>query len=199
MRYTKHPYTAHKGLTIMAFDFKTLTFIKASELPATGGFRTSTPKMAISENGQARFSKAVLTHDAWVDKTRLYIGWDAASRTLGIMPIGDKLPKGLTEADLFPLRSGEKHPDNKYVSLAGVLKVCGYDFRTSGQQNWDIELGAKGEFTIALPTSLPRKPKVERKKKETPAAVQAEAGKNTKLPDPNAAATNDEDDDPFGD
>ena len=181
----------------MAFDFKTLTFIKASDIPAGGGFRTSTPKIAISENGQARFSKAVLTHDAWVDKTRLYIGWDAASRTLGVMPIGDKLPKGLTEADLFPIRSGEKHPENKYVSLAGVLKVCGYDFKTSGQQNWDIEVGTKGEFTITLPTSLPRKAKVERKKKTIPAAVQAEAGKTTRLPV--APETADEDEDPFGD
>lgn len=170
------------------FDFKTLTFIKASELPVTSRFRTSTPALSISENGQGRLSKAILSHEAWAGKEKLYIGWDAESRTLGVMPIGDKLPKGVTEADLFTLKSGAKHPESKYLSIAGVCKVIGYDFAGSGNQTFDVELGAKGEFAVVIPTSLPKRDITPRKKKIA-ASVKAEAGSTTKIAEP--------DEDPF--
>lgn len=172
----------------MAFDFKTLTFIKASDMPVSARFRTSTPKMSISTNGQMRFSKATLTNEHWAGKKKLYVGWDAASRTLGAMPIGDKLPKGILDTELFDIRSSEKHPDNVYVSAAGICKLIGYDYIESGNQAWDIELGAKGEFSLVLPALLTKRPPM--RKKKTPASVQAEAGKATKLP---ATSTDDED------
>lgn len=171
------------------FDFKTLTFIKASEMPVAARFRASTPTLAISENGQGRLSKAILTSAEWSGKEKLYIGWDGESRTLGIMPIGDKLPKGVTEADLFPLKAGVKHPDSKYISIAGVCKLIGYDFAASGSQVFDVKLGAKGEFAVVIPTSLTRRAITPRKKKLA-LSVKAEAGSPTKLV---------AEEDPFGD
>jgi len=177
-----------------AFDFKTLTFIKASEIPANRAFgRTSTPKLGISENGQGRFSKALLEHEQWAGKTRLWVGFDPASRTLGIMPIGDKLPKGVAETDLFIMKSGAKHPDMYYISMSGILKQIGYDFVASGNQTFPVEIGARGEFSVNIPTSLVPPIKVPRKPKGVPASVKAEAGSATRL----TTATAETEEDPF--
>jgi hypothetical protein len=147
-----------KRITTMA-----LSMIKRSTVPMLGKGQIGLPKVSVRSNGQISFSTA--TSKILVGCTFMAVAFDEAKRTLQFQGLA-KAPKGVAEEDLFKLGYSEK-TKSAFLSGAGLCKVLEYDYKASGNQNFDASLVEdKKLVSFTLPKGkLTPKEIVERPKK----------------------------------
>jgi hypothetical protein len=156
----------------------TLTFVKRADLPiATRGTGSGKPSVTVQGNGTFLFS----TKAAEMLGTHELALFVIEKQQITVQSVTDAILKDLKKqkmdiADLATCKytRGKK---SKGVGLAGsgVCKLVGYDYKTSGNQTFDLEGDADdGNVVFSLPKGhLTPKPKAARK----PRAPKAEVGK----------------------
>ncbi len=148
-----------------------LQLIKRSELPVAHN-RAAGPVVAVRVNGQIAFNS--VTSKALHGCKLAMIGWvDAKARTLAIQGV-TKVPKGVSEGDLFKISISDK-AKTVAINCAGLLNLVGYKYKESGNQTFTAEVTeAEHMVTFTLPKGgLEPKPVVHRKKKADKAAAPA--------------------------
>lgn len=155
--------------------------IQRSKLPVLRVGKTATePVVSITDNGQIRFNK--LAAVAFEGCTSVMLYDFNEKRELSIVGYTGKLPRGWTEADLFPLpvaKEGEADKKGCYINASSALRQLEYDYKASGSQLFKEGLTINKEkhfvkFVVPKGTlaPLPRQTR-QRKAKEAPATQTA--------------------------
>ena len=142
--------------------------------PLRGKGVESGPNVAVHNNGQTFFNKAIIRDYFGTDKKYLVVGFDD-ERNLTFQALAE-VPAKMTEADLFSLKYNEK-TGGAYSSLTVLFRhdAVQYDYKGSGNQTFAVTGDkAKASVTIkAFPHRLTAKPVTPRVKKVKPATTAA--------------------------
>ena len=168
-------------LTTLSADFierqKQMILTKTScPTPLRGRGVESGPSVAVHNNGQTFFNKAIIRDYFGTDKKYLVVGFDD-ERNLTFQALA-KVPAKMTEADLFTLKYNEK-TGGAYSSLTVLFRhdAVQYDYKGSGNQTFAVT-GDKAKASVTIktfPNFLTAKPVTPRvkKAKATPATPTA--------------------------
>jgi hypothetical protein len=149
-----------------------LSFIKRSDLPVSARGKSAPPSVSVTEAGQITFSGAACEALGGRKVASVIPAYDPETGKVAFYPKGHKATAKQPEDNFIPLRwSKEKNKKGKNNSTSatvssgtGILKIAGYDYKKSGQQNFQVTVGDGGILSFGLPKgALTPKPKQQRK------------------------------------
>lgn len=150
-----------------------VTFIKRSTIPVSVKGKVATePFVAITEKGQLALNSIATKYLGTENKVG--IGFDKENKKLVLFIRGSKALAKIDDKELFTLSRGKDGKGrNAFMTATTLLKstdVFGdhlYDFNASGGQTFQATYDEKAHsISFEMPKgTLPRKPKVARKKK----------------------------------
>lgn len=151
---------------------KQAMIFKRSDIPVAVVGKAPTTSIAVSDNGQLRFSS--LAAKPFEGKSFITIGWEEDGERVMSFAIGNPatLAKGTKPEDVFFEMLTTKKGSQRYINASGILKHegVGYDYKASGTHTFpativDVKNGAKvvgQKVTFELPVGMEPKPKQTR-------------------------------------
>lgn len=152
---------------------KQAMIFKRSDIPVAVVGKAPTTSIAVSDNGQLRFSS--LAAKPFEGKSFVTIGWEEDGERVMSFAIGNPatLAKGTKPEDVFFEMLTTKKGSQRYINASGILKHegVGYDYKNSGTHTFpativDVKNGAKvvgQKVTFELPVSMEKRPVTTRK------------------------------------
>ena len=117
------------------------------------------PNVTLTESGQAVFSSAC--EEFWGEVKYAQPLWDESKRLLAFKRVED--PKG---KKLLGVRI-PKNGKSRSISVAGLLKMVGYDYKAAGNQSYDVNIHEKQEIiALGLPAETPERRPVQKRTKK---------------------------------
>jgi hypothetical protein len=161
-----HNLIGDRKMPFLEFDKSKL----AEKFPSTFGRGTGKPSVNVGGNGRIQFS--VLVSAAFEGCKLLGAAFEASSNRIRLEGF-PTAPKG-KEAKVWEIVRGKEGSKNKTCSISAsvMLKEIGYDYKTAGNQTFDIEKqdDTKHVVIFQLPKETPTKKAVAVRKKKVVAA-----------------------------